>query len=55
MKSKESDARKQEAYIEAEKARYEAEKQDSKSHDMPIVVTVKDDNGEESPVYREKL
>jgi len=55
MSNKESDALKDEAYIEAEKARYEAEKRDSKSHDMPLVVRVEESDGKVSPVYREEL
>jgi len=41
-------------YVKAEKARYEAEAQPSKTSEWPLVSFTEED-GVKSPVYREKL
>jgi len=42
------------AYVKAEKARYEAEAQPSKTSDWPLV-SFTEEEGVQTPVYREKL
>lgn len=42
------------AYVQAEKARYEAEVQPSKTSEWPLVSFTEKD-GVKSPIYREKL
>ena len=54
LEGKDTNQQKDNAYVKAEKARYEAEAQPSKTSDWPLVSFTEKD-GVRSPVYREQV
>lgn len=54
LEGKDTNQQRDDAYVKAEKARYEAEAQPSKTSDWPLVSFTEED-GIRTPIYREKV